>query len=102
MRAKNDWEQEYDRKYKDYLIGKDGEYKCAKCKKVWIPTDADINRKAMMTYYNVVRDVDCIYIIEDARRTVRPFGRTEAERKLLIRIAEAEREAAEREAEWAA
>ncbi len=85
MRAKNDWEQEYDRKYKDYLIGKDGEYKCAKCKKIWIPTDADINRKAMMTYYKCCSSCR-LYL----------YNR-EAERKLLIRIAEAEREA-----EWAA
>ncbi len=43
--------EEYNRKYKDYLIGKEGDYKCGRCKKVWVPTDADINRKAMMTYY---------------------------------------------------
>lgn len=42
---------EYNRKYGEHLIGKDGEYKCSKCKKVWHPTDADINRRAMMTYY---------------------------------------------------
>jgi len=43
--------EDYNRKYKDYLIGKEGDYKCGRCKKVWEPTDADINRKAMMTYY---------------------------------------------------
>ena len=42
---------DFDKKYKDYLIGKEGDYKCNKCKKVWIPTDADINRKALHTYY---------------------------------------------------
>ena len=85
MRAKNDWEQEYHRKYKDYLIGKDGEYKCAKCKKIWIPTDADINKKAMMTYYKCCSKCR-LYL----------YNR-EAERKLIKRIEEAEREA-----EWAA
>lgn len=57
-------QEEYDRKYKEHLrpeyrqvasltdlIGKDGDYKCGKCKKIWVPTDADINKKAMMTYY---------------------------------------------------
>ena len=44
-------QEEYDRKYKDHLIGKDGDYTCGKCKKIWLPTDVDINRKAMMTYY---------------------------------------------------
>ena len=44
-------EEEYNRKYGDHLIGKEGEYKCAKCKRVWVPTDVDINKKAMMTYY---------------------------------------------------
>ena len=42
---------EYNRKYKDYLIDKEGDYKCNKCKKTWEPTTDDINRKAMMTYY---------------------------------------------------
>ena len=42
---------EYNRKYKDYLIGKEGDYKCHKCKKVWTPTDDDMHRKVMMTYY---------------------------------------------------
>ena len=89
MRAKNDWEQEYERKYKDYLIDKTasgfGDYKCAKCKKIWIPTDADINRKAMMTYYKCCSKCR-LYL----------YNR-EAERKLIKRIAEAEREG-----EWAA
>jgi ribosomal protein L30E len=74
--------------YKDYLIGKDGEYKCAKCKKqtlIWIPTDADINKKAMMTYYKCCSKCR-LYL----------YNR-EAERKLIKRIEEAEREA-----EWAA
>ena len=44
-------QEEYDRKYKEHLIGKDGDYTCGKCKKIWVPTDVDINRKAMMTYY---------------------------------------------------
>ena len=42
---------EYNRKYKDYLIDKEGDYKCNKCKKIWLPTTDDINKKAMMTYY---------------------------------------------------
>jgi hypothetical protein len=41
---------EYNRKYGKYLIGLD-EYKCNKCKKIWKPTDKDINRKAMHCYY---------------------------------------------------
>jgi len=44
-------EEEYNKKYGEYLIGKDGDYKCGKCRKIWEPTDADINKKAMMTYY---------------------------------------------------
>lgn len=57
-------QEDYDRKYKEHLrpeyrqvasltdlIGKDGDYKCGICKKIWVPTDADINRKVMMTYY---------------------------------------------------
>lgn len=51
MRETGGTVEEYNRKYGDHLIGKDGEYKCSKCKKVWVPTDADINRKASMTYY---------------------------------------------------
>lgn len=46
--------EEYNKKYGDYLISKrenEGDYKCGKCKKIWEPTDADINKKAMMTYY---------------------------------------------------
>ena len=42
--------EEYNRKYGKYLIGLE-EYKCNKCKKIWQPTDQDINRKVMMTYY---------------------------------------------------
>ena len=42
--------EEYNRKYGKYLIGLE-EYKCNKCKKIWQPTDADINRKAMHCYY---------------------------------------------------
>lgn len=41
---------EYDRKYGKHLIGLD-EYKCGKCRKVWQPTDKDINKKAMHCYY---------------------------------------------------
>ena len=46
--------EEYNRKYAEHLINKpsqSGDYKCGKCKKIWYPTDADINRKAMLTYY---------------------------------------------------
>ena len=43
--------EEYNRKYKDYLIGKEGDYKCGRCKKVCVSTDEYINWKAMMTYY---------------------------------------------------
>jgi hypothetical protein len=46
--------EEYNKKYGEYLIDKrenGGDYKCGKCRKIWLPTDADINRKAMMTYY---------------------------------------------------
>jgi hypothetical protein len=42
--------EEYNKKYGEHLIGLD-EYKCVKCRKVWQPTDKDINKKAMMTYY---------------------------------------------------
>ena len=44
--------EEYQKKYGEYLIvKKEGDYTCGKCKKIWEPTEADINRKAMMTYY---------------------------------------------------
>jgi hypothetical protein len=43
--------EEYQKKYGEHLIGRDGDYVCGRCKKIWEPTDADINRKAMMTYY---------------------------------------------------
>jgi hypothetical protein len=95
MRERGSSEEDYNRKYAEHLIGKDGDYKCAKCKKIWIPTDADINRKAMMTYYKCCSSCRlCLYNreaerklliriaeaeAEDALRTVRPFGRTEAE-----------------------
>ena len=44
-------QEDYDRKYKEHLIGKEGKYKCVKCKKIWEPTDADINKKSMHCYY---------------------------------------------------
>ena len=44
-------EDAYNKKYKDYLIGKEGTYICNRCKEVWEPNNTDINRKAMMTYY---------------------------------------------------
>jgi hypothetical protein len=44
-------EDEYNKKYGEHLIGRDGDYVCGRCKEIWVPTDADINRKAMMTYY---------------------------------------------------
>ncbi len=28
-----------------------GDYKCNKCKKTWVSTTDDINKKEMMTYY---------------------------------------------------
>ena len=43
--------EEYQKKYGEHLIDKEGDYTCGKCKKIWEPTEADINRKAMMTYY---------------------------------------------------
>jgi hypothetical protein len=44
-------EEEYYKKYGEHLIGKVGDYKCGKCKKIWEPTDEDINKKAMHCYY---------------------------------------------------
>ena len=44
-------EDAYNKKYKDYLIGKEGVYICTRCKKEWQPTSYDINKKAQMTYY---------------------------------------------------
>lgn len=90
-----DRQEEYNRKYAEHLIGKpsqsgssggtkDGEYKCNKCKKVWHPTDEDINRRAMMTYYKCCGV--CRKYLYDR----------EVYRKLCLRIEEAEREA-----EWA-
>lgn len=42
---------DFDKKYGNYLIGKEGDYKCNKCKKVWFPNNDDVNRKAMHCYY---------------------------------------------------
>ena len=62
--------EDYNRKYKDYLIGKEGDYKCGRCKKVWVPTDADINRKAMMTYYKCC-GVCRLYLFNRAEKAAR-------------------------------
>jgi len=42
---------DFNKKYGDYLIGKEGEYKCSKCKNNWLPTDNDVNTKALHCYY---------------------------------------------------
>jgi len=49
-KAQEDYE-----KWKDYLIDKEGEYRCSisSCNKVWFPTDADINRKRPSCYYKL-------------------------------------------------
>ncbi len=41
------------RKWKEHLIGKEGDYICSVCKKVWIPNEDDINRKRLSTYYKL-------------------------------------------------
>jgi hypothetical protein len=45
--------ESYKKKYGDYLIGKEGNYVCNRCKNVWEPNDTDVNRKAMMCYYRL-------------------------------------------------
>jgi hypothetical protein len=47
--------QEDYNKWKDYLIDKEGDYKCSipSCSKVWIPTINDINRKRPSCYYKL-------------------------------------------------
>lgn len=41
-------------KWKDYLVDKQGEfYNCSLCKKNWIPTVDDVNRKRPSTYYKL-------------------------------------------------
>jgi hypothetical protein len=48
--------QEDYEKWKDYMIDKeDGIYRCAiaACNKIWIPTDADINRKRPSCFYKL-------------------------------------------------
>ena len=61
--------EEYQKKYGEYLIGKEGDYVCVKCKKIWGPTEADINRRVMMTYYKCCgRCRKYLYNREVARR----------------------------------
>ena len=50
-RTTEEYQNDFDKKYKDYLIGKDGDFTCNKCKKIWYPTPDDVNKKAMHTYY---------------------------------------------------
>lgn len=42
--------QEEEEKWKDYYVDKEGDYICSVCKKVWYPTEADINQKRPSTY----------------------------------------------------
>ncbi len=42
---------EYNRKNKEYLTDKKGDYKFNKCKKTWVSTTDDINKETMITYY---------------------------------------------------
>ena len=38
-------------KHKDFLIDKQGDYRCTVCKKVWFPNmDNDVNKKRPSTY----------------------------------------------------
>jgi hypothetical protein len=45
--------QEEEDKWKDHMIGKEGNYTCTVCKKIWVPCIDDINRKRMTTYYKL-------------------------------------------------
>jgi hypothetical protein len=40
-------------KWGAYMVDKDGDYVCSVCKKVWIPTVDDVNRKRPSTYYKL-------------------------------------------------
>ena len=67
-------EEEYKKKYGEHLIGKDSDYVCVKCKKIWVPTEADINRRVMMTYYKCCgRCREYLYNREVARRALVPL-----------------------------
>jgi hypothetical protein len=50
-RTNEEYISDFDKKYGQYLIGKDGDYICSKCKKIYCPTPDDVNKKAMHTYY---------------------------------------------------
>jgi hypothetical protein len=52
-RTKEEYQNDFDKKYGDYLIGKEGAYKCNKCKNEWDPTPDDVNRKACHCYYKL-------------------------------------------------
>jgi hypothetical protein len=49
-KAQEDYE-----KWKDYLIDKEGDYRCSilSCNKVWHPNENDINRKRPSCYYKL-------------------------------------------------
>lgn len=42
--------QEEEEKWRDHMIDKGSDYICTVCKKVWIPGEADINKKRPSTY----------------------------------------------------
>jgi hypothetical protein len=50
-------EAEY-RKWKEHLIGKEGDYVCSipACNKIWFPTIEDTNRKRPSTFYKLCRE----------------------------------------------
>ena len=50
-------QEEYE-KWKDYLIDKEGDYRCSipSCNKVWFPTIEDTNRKRPSCFYKLCRE----------------------------------------------
>lgn len=45
--------QAEEEKWRDYQVDKGGDYICSVCKRVWLPSTADINVKRPSTYYKL-------------------------------------------------
>jgi hypothetical protein len=77
MASNAEFIKDFNKKYGEYLIDKEGDYICNRCKKVWEPDNTDINRKALMSYYRCCKSCR-LYLYN------REIARKERERKLNI------------------